>query len=126
MAKTLFPICHRQLLSPCRKCIPVLKWILTLEQHISVKQRMACLYAWLSLLLFWARCRFCNRSRRHQPTCPKSLFLCSCSPSLCSIHPLSCSRSSAICLEISKNKHEILISPAMAYLAFYILFWEIF
>ena len=22
------------------------------------------------------------------------------------------------------NKHEILISPAMAYLAFYILFWE--
>ena len=24
------------------------------------------------------------------------------------------------------NKHEILISPAMAYLAFYILFWEIF
>ena len=27
------------------------------------------------------RLRFCNRSRRHQPTCPKNLLLCSCSPS---------------------------------------------
>ena len=47
--------------------------------------------------------RFCNGSRRHQPTCPKDLLLCSCSPSLCSIHPLICSRSSVICLEISKH-----------------------
>ena len=47
--------------------------------------------------------RLCNRSRRHQPTCPKNLLLCSSSPSLCSIHPLICSRSSAICLEISKH-----------------------
>ena len=47
--------------------------------------------------------RFCIRSRRHQPTCPKNLLLCSCSPSLCSSHPLIFSRSSAICLEISKH-----------------------
>ena len=57
----------------------------------------------LCVLFFWQsgelpvkpRLRFCNQSRRHQPTCPKNLLCCSCSPSLCSIHPLICSRSSA-------------------------------
>ena len=60
----------------------------------TAREKAECLnselaYKSLGEFVIKPRLTFCNQYRRHQPTCPKNLLLCSCSPSLSVLFTLS-------------------------------------